>query len=264
MIKGIKESWLEIDGGSVFLRRWAGSEKDSPPIVLLHDSLGPVEQWRNFPDELAVRTARDVIAYDRLGYGRSSALLNIPTPFFIRAEAQKIFPSIVDALGLDRYILFGHSVGGAIALSIAAFDTPRCAAVITESAQAFVEERTLTGIRMAKEQFQDNERLEKLVRWHGDKAGWVLDAWTEVWDRPDFADWSLDEELTGVTCPVLAIHGDMDEFGSIAFPHRIVQGVKGPAEVAVLENCGHVPHRERTDEVLSLVSSFLGRHARAI
>lgn len=91
---------------------------------------------------------------------------------------------------------------------------------------------------------------------HGDKAQWVLDAWTKVWLDPAFAAWSLDRLLGEVDCPVLAIHGDSDEFGSTEFPRRITGGVSGPAEMAILEGCGHVPHREKPDEVLSLVDRF--------
>jgi len=147
-----------------------------------------------------------------------------------------------------------------MALSIAATQSG-CEAVITEAAQAFVEPRTLLGIRAAKGQFEDPEQFEKLMKWHGEKARWVLDAWTEVWLSPDFLPWTLDEQLRNVTCPVLAIHGDLDEYGSPEFPRRIASRVNGPSQLAILNGCGHVPHRERRDEVLRLTASFLEQYA---
>lgn len=175
-------------------------------------------------------------------------------------EAARFFPALRHSLGLTRFALLGHSVGGAMALAIAATERDGCVAVITEAAQAFVEARTLEGIRAARAEFERPEQFARLTRWHGAKAPWVLDAWAEVWLSAEFRSWSLDEELAAVRCPVLAIHGDRDEYGSVAFPRRIVAGVSGPSELAILEGCGHVPHRERRADVLRLVVSFL-RHS---
>ena len=146
-----------------------------------------------------------------------------------------------------------------MALAIAALNSAACEAVITEAAQVFVEPRTLSGIRAGKAQFEDPEQFAKLVRWHGDRARWVLEAWTEVWLSPEFLSWNLEPLLTRVKCPVLAIHGDSDEYWSLEFPRRIVANVSGPSELAILRQCGHLPHRERREEVLRLASSFLKR-----
>jgi pimeloyl-ACP methyl ester carboxylesterase len=251
---------VAVPGGQVFVRAWtppAGTGAE--PVVLLHDSLGCVDLWRDFPERLAGRLARPVIAYDRLGFGRSSARQELPSADFIREEAEVYFPAVRHALGVAGYALFGHSVGGAMALTIAASPREPCRAVVSESAQAFVEDRTLAGIRQAADQFERPEQLAKLARWHGDKAVWVLRAWTDVWLSPAFAAWSLEPALPQVRCPVLAIHGDHDEYGSVAFPRLIASLTAGPSEVAILDGCGHVPHRERAQEVLDRVAQFLGR-----
>ena len=143
-----------------------------------------------------------------------------------------------------------------MALAIAAADED-CLAVVSESAQAFVEPRTLDGIRQAQAAFADPVRFGKLERVHGDKARWVLDAWTGVWLSPAFADWNLDAQLAEIHCPVLAIHGDRDEYGSVAFPRRIADCAGGPAEAMILPGCGHAPHREQADVVLDRVAAFL-------
>lgn len=232
-------------------------EPHRAPIVLLHDSLGSVELWRRFPAALAQTTGRTVWAYDRLGFGRSSPRSKLPALDFILEEAQVYFPALAERLELDEYILFGHSVGGAMALCIAAHQPGRCRAVITESAQAFVEERTLEGIRAAQQGFTDPAQFARLTRWHGEKARWVLQAWTEVWLSPEFRGWTLEPYLHQVHCPVLVIHGDADEYGSVAFPERLVEGVQGPARMEVIPDCGHVPHQEKEPRVLELVRDFL-------
>lgn len=257
----ILDSFVDVPGGSIFVRCWSLGHRDQPPIILLHDSLGCVDLWRDFPDALAKATTREVIAYDRLGFGKSTQRIERPSVNFVDEEAETFFPAIKHALGITRFSLFGHSVGGAMALAIAALQGEGCEAVITESAQAFVEPRTLSGIRAAKAQFDDPGQFEKISRLHGEKASWVLDAWTEVWLSPEFSSWNLDKHLGKIKCPALAIHGDLDEYGSVEFPRRITSKVNDLSKLAILEGCGHVPHRERKDDVLRLASSFLGRRS---
>ena len=249
---------VDVPGGRVFVRKWMPETATiSSPIILLHDSLGSVGLWRDFPDALARCGRRPVIGYDRLGFGRSTARREPPSVDFIREEAEVFFPSIRSALGITDFSLFGHSVGGAMALLIASLPGSRCDTVVSESTQAFVDQRTLAGILAAKEQFRSPEEFKKLTKWHGDKAQWVLDAWTNVWLSPAFASWSLEPYLQQVRCPVLAIHGELDEYGPVEFPRRIISHVKGPAELVILRGCGHVPHREQPNEVLQRVSSFM-------
>lgn len=254
----VVDSVVPVPGGSVFVRCWS-RPAGRAPIFLFHDSLGSVELWRDFPAALARATDRSVVAYDRLGFGKSTRREGLPGKDFIRDEAEVCFPALVRALDAADFAVFGHSVGGAMALAAAASHPSTCKAVITEAAQAFVEPRTLEGIRAAKESFRSPEQFAKLTRFHGDKAQWVLDAWTEVWLSAGFSRWSLDPLLREVRCPVLAIHGSLDEFGSEAFPRRIAEGVRGRSRFEILADCGHVPHRERCDEVLRLTAEFLGQ-----
>ena len=257
---GSEDGYVEVPGGRVFVRVWAPRAGGSDvPLVLLHDSLGSVDLWRDFPEVLATRLARPVIAYDRLGFGKSSVRRELPSVHFIREEAEIFFPAVRRALGVAGYALLGHSVGGAIALMIAASPVEPCRAVVSESAQAFVEDRTLAGIRQERERFERPEQFTRLMRWHGERAEWVLRAWTDVWLSPAFAAWSLEPDLPHVRCPVLAIHGDQDEYGSVEFPRLICRRTGGPSEAVILAGCGHVPHRERPDDVLDRVALFLER-----
>lgn len=258
--RGGEERFIEVPGGLVFTRSWCASgEPAGAPLVLLHDSLGCVETWRDFPAQLAARLGRDVYAYDRLGFGRATPMDNPLSLEFIEKEAREVFPGLLEALELDQVIVLGHSVGGSMAVAIAAALPARCAAVITESAQAFVEPRTLEGVAAAKQRFNTEERLARLGRYHGTKAKWVLDAWTETWLNPLFANWSLDRHLSAVRCPALVMHGDEDEFGSSAFPERIASGVPGPAQMHIFEGVGHVPHRQVPDRVFDAVEAFVSK-----
>jgi len=256
----IDEDLITTPEGKIFFRRWSPRFSTQPPIVLLHDSLGCVDLWHDFPRLLALNTHHPVIAYDRLGFGRSSIRHKLPGVNFISEEAENFFPKLREALDLTSFILFGHSVGGAMALMIAASHTSACNGVITEAAQAFVEKRTLAGIQQAKLGFQRPEQFDRLIKWHGDKAQWVLEAWTDIWLSDAFSTWSIAPFLGKVLCPVMAIHGDLDEFGSTAFPECISKGVHGLTQMIILENCGHVPHREQQQQIIQLVHSFIKRH----
>lgn len=252
------ERSLSVHGGVLHVCCWPPADRtDRAPLVLLHDSLGSVALWRTFPAQLAEVTAREVVAYDRMGFGRSTLRQDPPGSDFIEVEGRDVWPVLLDALGIERAVALGHSVGGAMALTAAALAPERSVAVISIAAQAFVEARTLDGIRAARARFADPGERQRLRPWHGDRADWVLAAWTEVWLSPDFADWTLDPWLPKVRCPVLAIHGDEDPYGSVAFPDRIVAGVAGPARARVLPATGHSPHRERADAVLAEIAGFL-------
>lgn len=243
--------------GRLFARRWdpAGRDADAAPIVLLHDSLGCVELWRDFPEQLAAATGRAVIAYDRLGFGRSDPNPATLTTGFVEAEARDGFQAVRQALGIGRFIAFGHSVGGGMGICCAATHPQDCDALITESAQTFAENCTLDGIRAAQRNFAEPGQLDRLKKYHGDKAAWVLSAWVDTWLSPAFADWKLDDALRQVKCPVLALHGEVDEYGSAVHPEIIARLTGG--KQALLENCGHVPHREQARIVLDLAGQWL-------
>ena len=257
----VQDHWVRHPRGRLFARAWspgpAPARDAAAPIVLLHDSLGCVELWRDFPPLLAVATGRPVVAYDRLGFGRSDARRERPSLDFVAEEAAEYFPAVREQLGLERFVALGHSVGGGMAIHCAASCPAACEALVTVSAQVFAEQRTLDGIRAAQAQFKDPVQVERLSRYHGPRAAWVLDAWIGTWLHPGFAGWSLADALARVRCRALALHGDRDEYGSTRHPALIGQHCGGPARIEVLQDTGHVPHRERGDAVLALIREFL-------
>lgn len=249
--------FVDIPNGKIYVKKWIPKNlKVDIPVILLHDSLGSTDLWKTFPEKLAHHLARTVISYDRLGFGKSSLRSEPPNKNFIQEEAEIYFPQIKKSLGIEKYILFGHSVGGPMGVAIAAYD-PDCIALITEAAQAFVEDRTIKGLLHAKKHFEHPNQIDKLKKWHGEKAEWILRAWLDVWLSPDYANWSLEPYIGKINSPIFAIHGDKDEYGSIEFPIFISKKLGKNSKMLFLENCGHIPHKERTNEVLNEVSSFL-------
>jgi len=254
----LREHWIDTPEGRLFAQDWLPASAQGVPIILLHDSLGCVALWRDFPAQLAAATGHRVIAYDRLGFGRSDPHPGFLARGFVEAQAQQGFAAVLGQLGVDAFIVLGHSVGGGMAVACAAHFAERCQALIIESAQAFVEDLTLQGIRDADRQFAEPGQLERLTRYHGDKAEWVLRAWVDTWLQPAFTDWNLDALLAKVRCPMLCLHGDQDEFGSVAHPQRFTERAGGPSVMRLLQGCGHVPHREQAATVLAEVQRFLG------
>ncbi|WP_257386151.1 alpha/beta fold hydrolase [Tahibacter caeni] len=255
-----EELQIHTEHGRLFAKRWraaTATQIGRAPIVLFHDSLGCVELWRDFPQRLAAAAGRGVVAYDRLGFGRSDPHPGKLGRGFIEAEADGGFRVLSEQLEIDRFIAFGHSVGGGMAVACAARHGDACRALVTESAQAFVEDRTVHGLRAARTAFAEPGQFDRLRRYHGDKAAWVLSAWIDTWLAVDFADWNLDATARQVRCPTLAIHGDQDEYGSVLHPQRIAELTAGPAALRILDGCGHVPHKERPETVLAEAVTWL-------
>lgn len=254
----VSDRFVAHPRGRIFVRTWqAAPAPAAAPILLLHDSLGCVALWRDFPAALAAASGRRVIAWDRLGFGRSDPRTDRLGPGFVEDEAHSVLPLLQRALGFQRFAAFGHSVGGGMAVHCAAHRPGDCVAVVTESAQAFVEEHTLAGIREAKAGFRDPAQFARLVKYHGEKASWVLDAWTETWLGPAFRDWSLAGVLPWVHCPLLALHGEHDEFGTERHPRTIAALAGGAARAEIIAAARHVPHREQSAVVLRLTADFL-------
>ncbi|HEX4932053.1 MAG TPA: alpha/beta hydrolase [Gemmatimonadaceae bacterium] len=261
---GATRTWdriVPVDGVALGVRgtsvRGEGERLHSPLLVFLHDSLGCVATWRDFPQALAERVGLDAIAYDRRGHGESAPFPPAPrTPRYHAHEADVLL-RLLDALAVESAVLFGHSDGGTIALYAAAMAPARIRAIVSEAAHVFVEEVTLAGIREAREALRTTDLRERLVRHHGDKADGVASAWIDTWLRPEFRDWNMRDELPRVVAPVLALQGEADEFGSEAQVRAIVQGVRGPARALILPGIGHTPHRDARDAVLEAATSWI-------
>lgn len=249
---------IETPRGRMYARAWTPHERTTKaPIVLIHDSLGCVELWRDFPEKLSASTQRQVIAYDRLGFGRSDARTDELRASFVREEAETFVPYLLRYFRLERFVPFGHSVGGGMAICCGAVLPSACAAIVTESAQMFAEGKTLNAIAAAKLEYAQPERFEKLRRYHGDKTEWVLRAWTDTWLSDEFASFNVRQELRALQCPLLALHGERDEFGSLEHLRVAREFGSNVVSTCMLQDLGHVPHREAPTAVLDRVVQFL-------
>lgn len=255
-----QEAYIPFDenGRHIYLKQWTPPQlSSSVPIILLHDSLGSVALWRDFPEHLAMQMRRVVIAYDRLGFGQSSAHPSTLDHQFVATEAKTGFAQVLQHCQIDDFIVMRHSIGGGMAMCCAAQYPSRCQAVITIAAQSIVEDQTLAGISEAKQLFQHPQHFQRLQKYHGEKAQWVLDAWTETWLSTAFRNWNLQAYTTQVKSPLLVIHGEFDEYGSLLQPQTLIQTTGGPSQLEIIANTQHMPHKEQPALVLKHIQQFL-------
>ncbi len=231
-----------------------------PTLVFLHEALGCIELWRDFPDALARETGLDALVYDRQGHGKSSPLATHRSPDYVHVEALEYLPRLINLLDLNQVILVGHSEGGSIALLFASKYPQRVCCLITEAAHVFVEESALAGIKRSKHAYETTKLRDKLAKYHGDKTDQLFAAWAETWLSEDFRQWNIEAELPRVTCPVLAIHGTVDEYGTVAHVERIARNTSGKTIPLVVNECGHVPHLQARETVLDSMANFIRQH----
>lgn len=231
--------------------------KHKPTLVFLHDSLGCITLWRDFPKTLADLTQCNLFVYDRQGYGESAPFTNEKRDNNYLEKEADVLHDLLREKQIKKIILFGHSDGGSISLIYAAKYPAHVLGVITEGAHIFVEDITLNGIRAAVDLYQTTNLNEKLQKYHGDKTPALFNAWTQTWLSPAFRSWNIEQFLTAITCPVLVIQGDHDEYGSEKQVDGIIQQVKGRALKLMVPGVGHTPHKEALDEVLNHAAAFI-------
>ncbi len=226
-------------------------------LVFLHEGLGSIGQWRDFPLAVSLAVHLPAVVYERGGYGNADPLDGPRSVNYLHEEALQSLPEILRQLQIDDAFLIGHSDGGTIALIFAAVWPEKVRGIITEAAHVFVEEVTLAGIRGAVSQYDATGLREKLSKYHGSNTDAAFQGWSETWLSPAFRDWNIKKYLPGVRCPVLAIQGQDDEYGTPAQVEAIVNGVSGPAESLIFTDCGHVPHHQARDRVLAEMTRFI-------
>jgi pimeloyl-ACP methyl ester carboxylesterase len=260
MATSADDQMIVADGHRLRLRWFARKPAaDSPVILFLHQGLGSVSQWRRFPEQLAAASGCAAVGYDRWGHG-GSAPLALPRPTnFLEHEAERSLPAVLDALGLARVILYGHSDGGSIALLAAAALPLRVTAVISEAAHVFSEAGTASRFAQVIADFESGGLRDALARHHGDNVDAMFRGWADVWRSPAMQNWSMISKLPAVACPTLVIQGADDSHGSQVQVDAIARGVAGPVETLVLPDIGHAPHLEATAAVVAGVAAFLAR-----
>jgi len=241
-------------GGHRLEYAWHGRARSgASPLVMLHEGLGSLSLWRDFPVELARATRRRVLVYSRYGYGRSDPLTGPRQVDFMHVEALEVLPELLRKLGIERPVLFGHSDGGSIALIHAAKHP--VAAVIALAPHVFVEAYGLASIAETRRAYLEGDLRERLARRHADadSAFW---GWNDIWLAPDFVRWNVEALLPAIACPVLAIQGIDDRYGTMEQIDRIGRGVPDFRRLK-LADCGHSPHRDQPAAVLAAAADFL-------
>lgn len=228
-----------------------------PVIIFLHESLGCIDTWKDFPEKLGEICCCNILIYDRQGYGKSDPFTALNRNCDYMETEAEVLHKLLEICKIDKAILFGHSDGGTIALIAASKYPDKISGVITEGAHVFVEEITLDGIRKAAESYNTNDMKEKLTKYHGDKTDTVFRAWTETWFSCDFRDWSIENLLPGIKCPCLIIQGENDMYGSIRQVESILNGVNGITEKLIVPEACHCPHKESRELTLSRSKVFI-------
>lgn len=247
--------------------RWLGrprSERSAPLIVFLHEGLGSVSMWREFPAQLCEAAGARGLVFSRPGYGASTTLDPEPawTPAFLHEQAWELLPALFDALGVDgaqdRPWLLGHSDGGSIALLYAARHARRIAGAVLLAPHILVEDLSVASIAAARDAYRDTDLRERLARHHED-VDRAFGRWNRIWLDPAFRSWNIADEIAAIRCPLLAVQGLDDEYGTLAQVHGIAERVPG-TEVLVLPQCGHSPHRDQPEALIAAASRFIGLH----
>jgi pimeloyl-ACP methyl ester carboxylesterase len=250
-------TFVEVDGKLEYVDL-AATRAGRPEILMLHEGLGSVSMWRDFPQRLAEATGSRVIAYSRHGFGRSAPRARPWTPRFVHEEALDVLPRLRAALGIERPVLVGHSTGASMALVHAGAGRWPVAGVIAMAPLTNVEDSNVASIRAARRLYEAGEWRSRLARHHDDVDA-VFYGWNDTWLRPDFATWNLRADLPGIRAPILAILGESDEYSTPSQVELIGALARRAAsfEFLHLPGCGHAPHRDQPERVLAAAARLL-------
>jgi pimeloyl-ACP methyl ester carboxylesterase len=246
---------VTVDGKRLETLSFASRGTDRPTIVMLHEGLGSVAMWKDFPQRVADRTGCGVLVYSRYGYGGSDPLEEKRTVEYMHHEAEVVLPLLLQEVGIEHPVLLGHSDGGSIALIYAAAhpDSPR--GLILEAPHVFVEDLSVESIAKAKTLYQTTDLPNKLGRYHQevDATFW---GWNDIWLDPRFRSWNIESILDRIRCPVLVIQGREDEYGTIRQMEAIQRRIPS-AQLRLLPGCGHSPHRDQPEATLDCIEQFM-------
>lgn len=238
--------------------RWIDGAADKPVILMLHEGLGSVSLWRDFPDQVAARTGSPVLVWSRAGYGKSDPV-SLPRPLtYMHDEAIEVLPHIVAQLEGRPHVLLGHSDGASIALIHAGHcPHPGLKGLVLMAPHVFVEDISIAGIEAAREAWQKTDLRDRLERHHGGNTDCAFLGWNHAWLDPGFRSWNIEQYLPSITSPCLLIQGRNDEYGTLAQIDAIARQVNAPVATLVLDACGHAPQKDQTAAVMDAIATFM-------
>lgn len=233
-------------------------ENNDTILVFLHEGLGSIKQWKDFPLELCKKLGLKGLVYDRFGYGESDYLKTKRDKYYLHIEAEKYLPELLDKLNIkSNIVLFGHSDGGTIALIYASLYPNKVKAIITEAAHVFVEDITIEGIKKALDIFQFGKLKETLTKYHGQNTEVCFYNWSDIWLSEEFKTWNIEYLLKDIKCESLIIQGKEDEYATLKQVEVIKDLLKHKAEIFVIDECKHIPHLQQKELVLSKTYDFI-------
>jgi len=254
----MKIEYLKI-GDTRMEYAWIGRVRNpkKPVLVFLHEGLGCIAMWRDFPEQLCEAVAMSGFVYSRAGYGGSDGI-ELPRPITYQEDEAHLLDSILDAMNIERAIHIGHSDGGTIALIHAGIDNRnRVMSAVTMAAHVFNEEICIRGILDARKIWDATDLRDKLKRYHGANVDNAFLGWNDTWQRDDYWHWNVEKYLSGISCPLLVMQGKDDHYGSERQVDSIVKGTDGAAQKLMLDDCGHNPHIDQTEITISAIQHFL-------
>jgi pimeloyl-ACP methyl ester carboxylesterase len=224
-------------------------------IVILHEGLGSIAMWKDFPERVAQATGCGVLIYSRYGHGKSERLAEKRSVDFMHHEAKVVLPELLRHFQIEQSILLGHSDGASIALIYAGTWPERVRSLVLEAPHVFVEEFGLRSTVAIRNVYESTELREKVARYH-EHVDEMFRGWNDIWLDPQFREWNIEEYLGAITCPTLVIQGENDEYGTVAHVEAIQRRVPA-AQALILPGCGHSPHRDQPTLTLEAISRFV-------
>lgn len=250
-------AFVDVGAARLEVERIDVGRRDVATIVMLHEGLGSVAMWKDFPHRVAHAAGRDVLVYSRAGYGRSSPAALPYGVRYMHDEALAVLPRLLDACGVERPILFGHSDGASIALIHAGAQPRPVTGLVLMAPHVFVEDVSIASIAAAKTAWRATDLRERLARYHDDVDA-AFTGWNDIWLDPAFRAWDIAAEVRDVHRPILAIQGEDDEYGTMEQVERIAR-LASDVDVVKLADCRHAPHRDQPDAVLEALVRFVDR-----
>jgi pimeloyl-ACP methyl ester carboxylesterase len=259
-----------LEGRSVEYKQIEAGSDSTTTLVFLHEGLGSISLWRDFPDALCAQTGCAGLVYSRWGHGRSDRIDRPRSVRFMHEEAERTLPALLDTLRIRHPILIGHSDGASIALIHAATSADPPRALILEAPHVFVEELTAQAIAETRSRFLSGDLRARLARHHGDNVDALFQTWTDVWLSPEFRSWNIEEYLPQVNAPTLIIQGLQDEYGTPRQVDRVAAGRSRASAresrglprrretvTLMLDGCGHSPHVDQRAAVQAAMATFI-------
>jgi pimeloyl-ACP methyl ester carboxylesterase len=258
-VSTVAPQFIRIDGWRLQYQWHGATASEAPTIVFLHEGLGSISRWRDFPAALCARLGWSGLVYDRQGYGGSERFRAPLSTRFMHREALEVLPAVLDAFNIARPVLFGHSDGASIALIYAGSHPRSPAALILEAPHVFVEAVTIASIAAIRDLYRSTDLRARLARHHGTHVDTLFESWAATWLSDEFRGWNIEEYLPAITCPTLVIQGNDDQYGTSRQVDAVANAVSGRVETVLLDACGHSPHIDQRAAVEEASWRFLRR-----